>query len=279
MTVSRTSDFVAAWTGCRVGRLPPDGPIILNADDFGLHPDMDSGIVECVYAGALNSISLVVNHDFDVTTLQQLNREHQTRIGLHVTLVGEPFITRPEVRYDSWKQLIGFVIFPQVRRTHAHVIEAEIRAQHDRFVARLGFPPDHIDSHQHVHVFGGIWEPCFALARELGVRIRTPFAHPQNAKRGLPGWALQRLALKRRAQVEAAGMTALPCVGLARAGHNSADVFLRELSHHANERVEVVAHPGVNTPSLQSKYAEWKFDWDAERNALLDPRFLRAVTG
>jgi len=37
-------------------------------------------------------------------------------------------------------------------------------------------------------------------------------------------------------------------------------------------------HPGVNTPALQARYRDWNFDWDAERNALLDPNFQRGLT-
>lgn len=277
--------------------MPLHSPHILNADDFGLHPDMDRGIVECVRAGALNSISVVVVHDFDVAALQQLRRDHGTKLGLHVTLVGEPWLTAApggrgsrrafrddgaadgqgsagaspsqsnDVPFASWKQLVPRVLVSGALR---RAIADEVAAQHARFIERLGFQPDHIDSHQHVHVFPGIWSPCFELAKRLGVRIRTPFAHRANVKRSIAGTALQTLALRCRREAIASGLPAVPCVGLAHAGHNSADVLRRELTCHPSEAVEVVAHPGVNTPALQAKYADWHFDWDAERNALLE---------
>lgn len=246
----------------------PASQNILNADDFGLHPDMDRGIVECVHAGALNSISVVVVHDFDASTLQQLRRDHGTKLGLHVTLVGEPWITRSgDVTFASWKQLVPRVLISGALR---RAIVGEVAAQHARFVERLGFQPDHVDSHQHVHVFPGIWSPCFELAKRIGVRVRTPFADRANVKKSVAGRALQALALRRRREAIAAGLPALPCVGLAYAGHNTADILQRELARHPNEPIEVVAHPGVNTPSLQARYADWRFDWDAERHALLD---------
>ena len=49
-------------------------------------------------------------------------------------------------------------------------IRAEIGRQLDRFETALGFPPDHIDGHQHVHVLPGIRR---ALFREVEHRYRV----------------------------------------------------------------------------------------------------------
>jgi hypothetical protein len=42
--------------------------------------------------------------------------------------------------------------------------------------------------------------------------------------------------------------------------------------------VELVVHPGVNTPDLESRYSEWGFNWSGERDALLSAQFAEAVS-
>ena len=61
-------------------------------------------------------------------------------------------------------------------------IRAEVARQLDRFEAGLGFPPDHIDGHQHVHVLPGIRR---ALLTEVAQRYRArPTADPRSVRPG-----------------------------------------------------------------------------------------------
>jgi hypothetical protein len=41
--------------------------------------------------------------------------------------------------------------------------------------------------------------------------------------------------------------------------------------------VELCVHPGINTPQLEQRYADWRFDWTGERDALLSPRFHESI--
>ena len=59
-------------------------------------------------------------------------------------------------------------LLDRVRRAE---VRGEIERQLDAFEKRLGFPPDHIDGHEHVHVLPGIRQSLFeAVAR----RYRGP---------------------------------------------------------------------------------------------------------
>jgi hypothetical protein len=70
----------------------------------------------------------------------------------------------------------------------------------------------------------------------------------------------------------------LPCLGLATAGHNTAAIFAHELTTAVGQDVELVVHPGVNTPSLETRYTDWHFDWTGERDALLSTQFHEALS-
>ena len=72
----------------------------------------------------------------------------------------------------------------------------------------------------------------------------------------------------------------LPCLGLAFAGNYTVDLLQKELiaaAQNGRPDVEFVAHPGVNTPALESCYPDWNFQWTRERDALLSEQFKEDV--
>lgn len=231
----------------------------VNADDFGLHRDIDRGIGACVEAGRVTGFSICAN---GAAIDWSLARELATRAqaGVHATFVGEPWLTRPEVRFASWSRLVPWLALPGRRA----MLEAELRAQ-VRAIVDAGIQPTHLDSHQHVHVMPAIWPTCAAVAREFDIkRIRVP-ATPTRAiaKRSLAGRVLQSLAERR------AVARSLPCIGIAAAGHNDVEILSRELAAARGRDVELVAHPAIDTPSLRERYGAWQFDWTRETEALL----------
>jgi predicted glycoside hydrolase/deacetylase ChbG (UPF0249 family) len=254
--------------------MPASALLLVNADDLGLHPDIDRGIFDCIEKGRVQSVSFSPQgQTTDWNKLAQMQRAG-VRVGLHLTLVGEPWLS--DGRFISgWKELVKqLTLRPREMRPR---VEAEVVRQFE-CCAQNGLDPctlSHVDSHQHVHVFGGVWEPCLRLARQHGIaRVRAPWSPSlRMIKKNLGGIALQTLARRRRS--DAPGF--LPCLGIAHAGHNTATIFSHELRCANNVDVELCVHPGVNTPDLQQRYADWRFDWTGERDALLSQQFADAV--
>jgi predicted glycoside hydrolase/deacetylase ChbG (UPF0249 family) len=183
----------------------------------------------------------------------------RVQVGVHVTLVGEPWLTRA-LLFKSWSTLLPWLALPG----RQPLLEAEVHAQ-VRAMVKAGVTPAHLDSHQHVHVMPRIWPVVERVAREHGIgRIRIPATPDRRiAKRSLGGIGLQRLAQSRHSQ------DSLACIGIAHAGHNTAADGVD---------VELVAHPGIHTAALQSHYASWRFDWRTEQAALLSPEWGAACT-
>lgn len=254
-----------------------NGHLLVNADDFGLHADIDRGILECIERGRVQSVSFAATgQTVDWSKLRELIR-HGVRVGLHVVLVGEPWASDGRL-VRGWKELVKQLLLPGQAMKDA--VDREVRRQF-QLCSENGLDPralSHIDSHQHVHALTGVWQPCLHLAHEHGIpRIRIPWCPSLRLiKKSLAGITLQVIARHRAAEV--GGF--LPCLGLAHAGRNTAAIFSDELEHAGRAGrpdIELVAHPGVNTPDLESRYAEWHFHWDRERDALLSTQFAEAV--
>src|SRR5262245_51557756 len=109
--------------------------VLVNADDFGLHRDIDRGIVDCIDAGVVQSISFSPQgQSLDWQVLHDLS-DRGVRVGLHVTLVGEPWMTDGRVITD-WKQLIKKLALPnasakQLQDEVKREIEHQARACRD----------------------------------------------------------------------------------------------------------------------------------------------------
>ena len=84
--------------------------ILVNADDFGLHRDINRGILDCVERGRVQSVSFSpIGRAIDWPKLAELARQG-VRTGIHVTLVGEPWGTDGRL-FKNWKELARHLIF------------------------------------------------------------------------------------------------------------------------------------------------------------------------
>lgn len=151
--------------------------LIINADDLGMTPDRDAGILDCARAGAITSASLMVDGLSAVAAAKEAARVGLP-LGLHLNF-SEGASPATGVLVDACGQLRGkFGVRAALAagEMSGAVIAAEIRRQFDRFIDLTGQLPTHVDGHHHIHV-----EPAIAtelapiMAREYGVtRVRLP---------------------------------------------------------------------------------------------------------
>jgi chitin disaccharide deacetylase len=141
--------------------------LIVNADDFGLSPGVNTGIIQAHERGIVTSASLMTRWPAAVAAAEYARVHPRLGVGLHVDL-GE-WIYR-----DGEWQLLYQVVDP----TDAAAVHAEVRRQLDMFPHLLGRDPDHIDSHQHVHREGAAYAAC----REIADCLRVPLRHFSHVK-------------------------------------------------------------------------------------------------
>jgi len=163
------------------GGLPPG--IIINADDLGIHPRINAGIVSAYRHGVLTSSTMLLTTPYLEETVREIVRPGLLPVGLHLSLtLGKavaPLADVPDLvdeegyfKHSAGRLIVrsfsddkGRLLFEQVRRE----LTAQLALAHD-----WGIRPTHLDSHQHVHMNPAIFRICEAEARRFGVtRMRV----------------------------------------------------------------------------------------------------------
>ena len=179
--------------------------LVVNADDFGLAPGVNRGILEAHLAGTLPSTSaLVTGSAFAEAAAAARDRAPALGIGLHLDLVSGrpltrvPTLTDPRTgRFHSLAALGRRALLGAVRAD-------EVRRECDAQFAALrlaGIQPTHLDSHRHAHALPGVLPAVLASARAAGVRVvrrpldRDALRHPRTAAKSALLYASWRRAM------------------------------------------------------------------------------------
>lgn len=135
------------------------GPVILNADDYGMAAGVSQGIYELADAGRISATSAIVTLPRWAEDARRLRAlRPKIAIGLHLNLtLGRPLGSMPKLAPDGVLPAVGALVQRALKREIDQLeIEAEVTRQTALFEREAGFPPDHVDGHQHVHVVPGV---------------------------------------------------------------------------------------------------------------------------
>ena len=162
--------------------------IIINADDLGFSPQVNSAILRCAEQGTVTAASVMVNMPFAEDALRQVQRRMpQLSLALHFTLTSGKPVNSPRdipllVDADGFFRL-GFLGLWKALTTSKEKtvllqqIQTELSAQlhqMDQLSEKYQSRFDHLDSHQHVHVLPGIWELLQQEAEQRRLSLRVP---------------------------------------------------------------------------------------------------------
>jgi predicted glycoside hydrolase/deacetylase ChbG (UPF0249 family) len=126
--------------------------VIVNADDLGLSAEVDRGIFEAHDRGIVTSTSVLVDGPDVEAALQEARKRPKLGLGVHVAF--------------DWRG--KWLIDVQ----DLEVAQRELDRQIDAFVRLAGGPPDHIDSHHHVHRRFNVARLFLEAGRRYGVPVR-----------------------------------------------------------------------------------------------------------
>ena len=136
--------------------------LIVNADDFGLSPGVNRGIIGAHERGIVTSASLMTRWPASADAAAYARANRRLGMGLHVDM-GEWVY-----RNRRWQPL-----YEVVAGEDAGAVRAEANHQLDAFRRLVGSDPDHLDSHQHAHRD----EPLRSILLELAGELRVPLRH------------------------------------------------------------------------------------------------------
>lgn len=139
--------------------------LVVNADDLGLSPGVNDGIMAAHAARVVTSASLMVNRPGAEHAAAAAREHPELSVGLHFEddtlagLEGRAVAKRFEIQLERFRALM------EAHPTHAHSICADPTHAHPTRT-----DPTHLDSHHHVHY--PYLELFLALAAPLGVPVR-----------------------------------------------------------------------------------------------------------
>lgn len=141
--------------------MPGSKCLIVNADDFGLSPGVNRGVIEAYERGIVTSASLMVRWPAAAEAAAYACTHPELSLGLHVDLAEWAF------RGGAWTCLYEVVPVQDER-----AVAAEVERQLTTFRALTGRNPTHLDSHQHVHRDEPVRSVVAVGAGALGIPVR-----------------------------------------------------------------------------------------------------------
>ena len=161
--------------------------IIINADDLGFSPSVNSAILHCAEQGTVTAASVMVNMPFAEEALSQIQqRTPPLSLALHFTLTSGKPVSPPQdvpllVDTDGLFRL-GFLglwqtLASKKRPALLAQIQTELSAQlrlMDQLTEKYQCCFNHLDSHQHIHALPGIWELLQREATQRHLPLRVP---------------------------------------------------------------------------------------------------------
>ena len=259
--------------------------LIVNADDFGLHPLINAGIIKGHQEGFITSTSLMPSAPCWQEAVRLAKENPRLGIGVHLTLVGSVPSVLPREQVSSLLDDDGLFLPDYVafaKRYYSGAVkkaelEAELRAQLERALS-CGVNITHIDSHQHTHVLPGINSLVLKLSNEYNIiRVRIPkegYLFTGGFQTSV-GRLIGRSGLSFCADMAALRADSLGLrhpqhfYGMLAGGHLNAQLIANILRQLPEGVSEIMTHPGLDSAALGKAFS-WQYHWREELDAYLD---------
>lgn len=257
--------------------------LIINADDFGIHPAVNEAVHKAATEGILTSTSLMAGGDAFDEAVEMARSMPSLGIGIHITLVGgiKPVLPPSEVPSLTWDNGVfchdyGKLI---VRDLEGKISLSEVYAEWDAQIQKImntGLPVTHMDGHQHMHM----WPHFYPIARDLAKKyhiscMRVP---DEDVLFGMKDGHIIRWAAKN-------GLSLLSRMhrpdlkknhirtndhffGMLYGGHLSPERFAKFILQTKPGITEIMCHPSADTLAMEDTF-HWGYHGEDELAGLL----------
>ncbi len=265
--------------------------IIFHGDDFGLTTGVNHGIIHGYQHGLLTSTSLMAVGEAAEEAMGLAVSNPGLDVGIHLVLVDESPLLPPTALstlvsrnglLPSRNQMLKAIVSQKLDYGQ---VEAECCAQVEKVLTK-GIRISHLDSHQFIHLFPGIFRVC----RNIAQRYHIPFVRGAMMEPLLKGtlthlgigpgrWA-QGVFLKgwtqfMRARGCFSSVSTIPSFGFLNAGGRMdcatiLGILDKPAVKQSCPRLEFMFHPGAGDHHTRHKYRHWHYFWENDLALLLN---------
>lgn len=265
--------------------------LIVNADDFGLHEEINKAIIQGYQTGCITSTSIMPGGGAFAEAVSLSLQNPRLGVGIHLTLVGaEPVseaVAVPSLVDDQGQFFSNYQIFLK-RFISGKIALTDIRRELTGQIEKVlssGITVTHLDSHQHLHIVPGIIDIVLDLARHYKIpALRIPdepygftAGYPVRPGRLLGRTGLSFLARLARRRARAEGMLVPDHFFGMLAGGDMGESHLLQVLEHLPEGVsEIMLHPGYNNSRLNKTFF-WNYHWEEEYAAAISEKIRQTL--
>ena len=268
--------------------------LIVSADDLGLSPEINQGILDAHREGIVTSASLLVNAPETEAAVELARQVPGLEVGLHWSLVEghcllgrecsitdrRRYLGEPICLHRHWKPFVSRYLTGRLRMEElAEELELQVR-KFLTFFPEIPFA----NGTQHMHLLPGVSELVCSLARKYGIGalrvprriIRTPGRQARTFFTKVMGWLGRRTAQA----LDGSGILCTDAfAGFDMSGAVTADRVLGLLDNLPGGSCELMVHPGLDCPALREglPWGYHDFNWAGERAAMMDPAVRKRV--
>lgn len=259
--------------------------IVVTADDYGLHEDINRGIRACVEEGLVDRVSIAgfgeacSSEEIDALKASIGKSPRKITTGIHLgateghAIAGSSSLTDENLFFRRHiENFLAPLFLGLIKLTD---LKTEWRLQAQR-IFDSGIQPEYLNSHQHVHILPGAWDVARYVASEFGLKdIRCgyePIRFFRPARHRLMYLPCAMLGGYRYLASDTPRIT----VGLFTSTVFSVNSVRASLEYVLERGLdaEVMVHPGYPSESLDRKFGYWQAAWQREIEEL---KVLRAV--
>ena len=268
--------------------------LIVAADDFGMSPGVNAGILRAHREGILTETSLMVRGAAVEEAVALARDTPSLGVGLHLTLLqghctappaAIPLLVDADGRFSDnpvWTGMRYFFV-PGIREQ----LRREITAQLEAFTA-TGLPLSHVDGHLTIHMHPSVVAILLDVAARYGVRaVRVPRDPVGAALRWDRRHAVRKLfeavsfggLVRHAAPLIAAAGLRMPdqMFGMHQTGTVTEDYLLHVIATLPPGTSEVYCHPAAVVDDEARRWRPADYRSDAELAALCSPRVRAAL--